>query len=256
MGDDNQRPAIFEQPVFQPLRHVKVNVVGRLVKEQHIALAAEYARERHTHLLPAGKFPHGLIQISKAQLREDGLRFIGGGGWVFPLPCGQVIQRSLRDGIVLAEHRCLRQICHGHAALDADFAVIGFFLPAEKAQEGGFTRAVAADNADAVALGDGQENVVHQLFFAVKDGYVAKRIGACHCSVPLVRGYSIIFGGFVQVFLRIVCAGGRQAVWSRPFGATKHSGWQDLLGGASVDAQSYCQGRSAACAFCWLFSLS
>ena len=225
MGDDNQRPAVLEQPVFQPLRHVKVNVVGRLVKEQHVALAAECARERHAHLLPAGKFPHGLIQISKAQLREDGLRFISGGGWVFPLPCGQIIQRSLCDGIVLAEHRRLRQIRHGHAALDADFAVVGFFLPAEQAQKGGFSRAVAPDDADAVALGDGQENVVHQLFFAVKDGYVAKRIGACHCSVPLVRGYSIIFGGFVQVFRRIVCAGGRQAVWSRPFGATKHSRW-------------------------------
>ena len=198
MGDDNQRPAVLEQPVFQPLRHVKVNVVGRLVKEQHVALAAECACERHAHLLPAGKFPHGLIQISKAQLREDGLRFISGGGWVFPLPRGQIIQRRLGDGIVLAEHRCLRQIRHGHAALDADFAMIGLFLPAEQAQKGGFSRAVAPDDADAVALGDGQENVVHQLFFAVKDGYVAKRIGACHCSVPLVRGYSIIFGGFVQ----------------------------------------------------------
>ena len=40
----------------------------------------------------------------------------------------------------------------------------------------------------------------------------------------------------------------RQAVWSRPFGATQHSWSNEQLGGASEDARSYWQGRFAACA--------
>ena len=42
---------------------------------------------------------------------------------------------------------------------------------------------------------------------------------------------------------------GSQAAWSRPFGATQHSCWVERLGGASEDAQSYWQGRFAACTF-------
>ena len=42
---------------------------------------------------------------------------------------------------------------------------------------------------------------------------------------------------------------GSQAAWSRPSGATRHSCWVERLGGASEDAQSYWQGRFAACTF-------
>ena len=49
--------------------------------------------------------------------------------------------------------------------------------------------------------------------------------------------------------LGFVCADrGGQAIWSRPFGATLHSGSIKQLGGASEDARSYWQGRFAACA--------
>ena len=43
----------------------------------------------------------------------------------------------------------------------------------------------------------------------------------------------------------------RPAIWSRPFGATQHGWLEEQLGGASEDAQSYWQGRFAACTFCW-----
>ena len=41
----------------------------------------------------------------------------------------------------------------------------------------------------------------------------------------------------------------RPATWSRPFGATQHRCWKEQLGGASAEAQSYWQGRFAACTF-------
>ena len=41
----------------------------------------------------------------------------------------------------------------------------------------------------------------------------------------------------------------RPATWSRPFGATICKLWVEQLGGASADAQSYWQGRFAACTF-------
>ena len=42
---------------------------------------------------------------------------------------------------------------------------------------------------------------------------------------------------------------GRQAIRSRPSGATQHRCWKEQLGGAPAGAQSYWQGRFAACAF-------
>ena len=42
---------------------------------------------------------------------------------------------------------------------------------------------------------------------------------------------------------------GRKAIRSRPFGATQHRCWKEQLGGAPAGAQSYWQGRFAACAF-------
>ena len=42
---------------------------------------------------------------------------------------------------------------------------------------------------------------------------------------------------------------GGAAMWSRPFGATMCKGWVEQLGGAPAGAQSYWQGRFAACAF-------
>ena len=41
----------------------------------------------------------------------------------------------------------------------------------------------------------------------------------------------------------------RPAVRSRPSGATQHRCWKEQLGGASEEAQSYWQGRFAACTF-------
>ena len=41
----------------------------------------------------------------------------------------------------------------------------------------------------------------------------------------------------------------RPATWSRPFGATICKLWVERLGGASAEAQSYWQGRFAACTF-------
>ena len=48
---------------------------------------------------------------------------------------------------------------------------------------------------------------------------------------------------------------GSQAIWSRPFGATLHRCWVEQLGGAPAGAQSYWQGRFAACTLCWRLPL-
>ena len=42
---------------------------------------------------------------------------------------------------------------------------------------------------------------------------------------------------------------GKPAAWSRPFGAAMCKGWEKQVGGAPAGAQSYWQGRFAACAF-------
>ena len=66
--------------------------------------------------------------------------------------------------------------------------------------------------------------------------------------MPLV--FLVSFWGWVSVWrgkARARC--GEAAMWSRPFGATQHRWWIERLGGAPAGAQSYWQGRFAACTF-------
>ena len=186
MGDDDQRLAPLEQPVLQPLGHVEVDVVGRLIQEEHVAVPAEYAREGDAHLLSAGELADGLLQIREAQLGQDGLRLIGGGSGVLAGPGGQILQRGLGDGCVLPQHRRLRQIGDGHIPLHGDAALVRLFEPCQKAQEGALAAAVLAYDADPVPVGDRQIHIVHQHLLGEEDGYVIKGKCAGHGKYPFL----------------------------------------------------------------------
>ena len=66
-------------------------------------------------------------------------------------------------------------------------------------------------------------------------GYARVLIRARRCEIPCFRENPTMSG--------------RHAIRSRPFGATICKEWIELLGGAPAGAQSYWQGRFAACTF-------
>ena len=163
-------------------------MVGGLVQKENVAVAAEYARQGNAHPLSAGKLADGLLQVSKAQLGEDRLRFISGGSGVLTGTGGQVLQRSLGDGGVLTEHRRLRQIGNGHVPLHGNAAFVRLFQTCQKAQEGAFAAAVLAHHAYTVTVGNGQGHVVHQHLLGEEDGHVIEGKCACHRDTPFLSG--------------------------------------------------------------------
>ena len=68
-----------------------------------------------------------------------------------------------------------------------------------------------------------------------------------------LRLFSLPFGrlrrGEISCLRERAAMSARPAAWSRPFGATMCKYLVEQLGGASADAQSYWQGRFAACTF-------
>src|SRR5690606_22626678 len=57
---------------------------------------------------------------------------------------------------------------------DDDLAAVGLFLAGQHAEQGGFARAVTADDTDNGALGNGQRQVIDQHPIAVTLGYVVQ----------------------------------------------------------------------------------
>ena len=78
VGHHHQGAAEAHQTVFQPLGHVNVNMVGRLIQQQHITRSAKHPGQCHSHFLTAGKGSHLHRGICKAQLGKNGLRLISG----------------------------------------------------------------------------------------------------------------------------------------------------------------------------------
>ena len=56
VGDQDVGEGVAEQVRFEPVAGFEIEVVGRLVEQQHVGLLQEKLRERDAHLPAAGKF--------------------------------------------------------------------------------------------------------------------------------------------------------------------------------------------------------
>ena len=72
----------------------------------------------------------------------------------------------------VAARRILRHRADAHAARHVDVAAVGLELALDQLQQGRFARAVAADQADFPAVGDGRAGAVEQHPLAVAEGEV------------------------------------------------------------------------------------
>ena len=63
MRDQHQRPAKFEQALFQNFQRGDVEIVGRLVQQQHVRRLEHELRDQNARAFAAGKPAHRLIQL-------------------------------------------------------------------------------------------------------------------------------------------------------------------------------------------------
>ena len=189
--DEQASARIRLEELFQPFDGLHVEMVGRLVEDEQVGLGQQRAAERDASFFPA---------------RETAREPVGGGGaqvvderadTVFDLPAvevvdvveqfagavgvrrlvlvlGDEVQDGLRagedvlfDGLVVVQLEILRQVARDEFAASDDLARVGRDDPGGDAQERALARAVAADQADAVALVDGERGLVEDRLHAV-----------------------------------------------------------------------------------------
>ena len=198
MADGEDRALEVQQIVLEPLGRVQVEVVGRLVEQQDVGLFEDQPREVDARLLPAGERVEGLLELGGGDVetvghaREIDLGLVAaetavvvlqavvlvqqGGGGVALHTLGQLVHPR-GDGVEppkgVAQHlpgrpalgvdRDLGDQAETPARRDGDVPVVAAQLAREDAEQRRLPAAVVAEDADALALGDGEGEPVEDV---------------------------------------------------------------------------------------------
>ena len=239
VADHNHRALKVQQEVLQPVHRVDVQVVGGLVQQQDVRIAEQGLGQQHLHLQPGVQGGHvvGMELGAHAQALEDAA------GVALGLPAAQLgvllLQLAGADAVglghlllgieglllladvveALVAHDdgvhdvvgvvgVLILLEHRHAGLgqDGDLAGGGLQLAGEDFQEGGFTRAVGADDAVADALGELEIHVGKEGLAAVGQA----QVGNCNHVVLLFMRKSSYGADYITD-----CSKGPEKNWTR-----------------------------------------
>ena len=211
VGDEEQGAGSVLQVLFEPERHVEVEMVGRLVEDQQVGLGKEHVGQRHALHLPAGKRADGLVEIADIEFRENLRRALLevpsvallhfrderveprllGQGKAFLVAANErrefarLVETGLghgHRGVVvgrLAEEAHARAVAHDDAAL---FVVLA---PRKNVEERRFARAVAGDEGHLLPFVYGETHVVEQFQCAEALGEMLHVKKWCHIYIIL-----------------------------------------------------------------------
>ena len=114
MGHHHQPALEPAEPVLQPGSHLRVQMVGGLIQNQHIRRMNQRRRQRHPLPLSAGEGTHLLLIVRQAQLVEHGLGLI-----FIQLPefLGEMQEYLLQNGGVILHGGILLQQAYLHVGI-------------------------------------------------------------------------------------------------------------------------------------------
>jgi hypothetical protein len=185
-----KRAGVGLEELLEPDDRLDVEVVGRLIHQQHVGPAEQHPRQRDAHFPAARELPNVAIDLvileAEAVQNLAGLRFerIAAEMVVLLLHLAEARENAVHvvralvifhgalevlelvmqiadaaaagDGLV--EHRPARHLLHilaeiadGQALGNRDLTLVGSFLADDHAKQGGLAGAVGADQADLVA---------------------------------------------------------------------------------------------------------
>ena len=183
--DDEQRarllrPALVEV-VGEPRDAVNVEMVGGLVEHEHVEVADEHAGEVHATPLPAGQLADpavpGDVRDEAAQDRADArVRR--------PRVLGHVADDRVGDRRFRIERVGLLERADVRAAAAHDATGVGLERACQQREQRRLAVAVAADDADAVALVDAERDRVEDLLRRELQMDVLASEQICHESGP------------------------------------------------------------------------
>ena len=184
------------QIVLQPLHHVQVQVIGRLVQDQQLRLGDERIGKGHPLQLASGQLAHRLVEIPDMQAGEDLLHLV----LIIPslvllhaeedavhvrvvgmLHAMLIVAYQVGNWVAVAEaclqHReflriagILLQIPHPEVLAERDGACIIAFPPCQYVQQGGLAAAVFGNQPYTLPLSQAEGN-------AFKQHQIAERLG-------------------------------------------------------------------------------
>src|SRR5436309_2266786 len=176
-GDAVEEPAVvtdhhhaageLEQRLLERPQRVHVEVVGRLVEQQHVGAAPEHAGEVDAVPLAARQILHALLLVGALEVERGHV----GPGFAAALAELERVA-AVRDRLPyvrLAGQRvtALVHVTEPHGLADAQGARVRLLLPNDDPEQGGLPGAVRADHADDPAGRELEREVVEQHVLAV-----------------------------------------------------------------------------------------
>src|SRR5271168_201689 len=159
--DDHTSEGSVLQQRFKPFNSGEIEMIGRLVQKQNIRLLDKRFGNRQAFLPAAGERRSVDIKIFEAGAAE---RFLGAKGAVRFRHAG-FLQGGFDyrvSGFSGGEFRNLRDAAQPGAFANGYVAAIGLHASVEYFEECGFTGTVGADQADAIAFGDSERNILEK----------------------------------------------------------------------------------------------
>ena len=117
MADQNQRRIELVQGRFQPFNSGQVEMVGRLIEQQHFRLRGHYFGQRRAAAFTARQRGN-LCRRIEVQIRHD----LEGALLVFIIQ--QAVEHIIANGLIAAKIWVLGEIFNGNAGLHKALAVI------------------------------------------------------------------------------------------------------------------------------------
>ena len=197
MGDDQQRAGPPVEIVLDHGQRVDVQVVGRLVQQQHVGLGEQQPEELQPAALTTGQVVEPCRQSVAGEaevLQQRGrARLTTARQPHLPAQPLHRLQHPLRSAQL--GHR-LAEIADPHRGATPHPAAVGLQVAGQQPEQAGLTRAVDPDQADALARPDGPVEVAQQ--HPIIDGETRRaessntslpsRVVAKRCSASRSRG--------------------------------------------------------------------
>ena len=156
VGDHQQRLIAPAEETLQPLDHLKVEVVRRLVEDQQVGLGDEHIGQCHALLLSARELSHRLLQVADLQLGEDLL------GFQHLLLISLMIEASIEYTLGRIEDGRLFEHTHPQVTTEDDVSRVVALHTGEDGKQRRFARTVLCDQSHLLPFGDGEADVAEQ----------------------------------------------------------------------------------------------
>ena len=156
------------QIILQPGYHLVIQMVGRLIQNQHIRRVYQSSGQSYTLLLATRKLLHRDIMFCNPQLIQNisGLAFCA--PVLLPFPISHIV---LYNG-TFWKIRHLRQIGDTKAILGNHLSLICLLFPCNDFQQSTFSSSIDSNDSDFIPIMDSIGNIIKNLFISKNLAYM------------------------------------------------------------------------------------